>query len=1424
MPPSSRCFSTCDSMKMWTPHFQVQVRILAMLRVPLPAMPRAHPSRRRVSLELTLLVVMCAAFVLIDDGAGFGAREWKSIMNLNASEKRTSPKEIGRFGMGSRSFFHYADVTTVTSRGSYVGVDPLEVVKSFGRTDGWKANLLGQGGDIGSVVAEANSLFSLPPQVCGGFDCMSQGAMFRLPLRRSEDVQREVERDLKPFGAEIPTDRANALMSEWAELAPRLLLFLFSVSKVTLWRWAPGAPGPECLASAVKRFEVGSPFLRLPASLPEAVVSTYKTLARHLVGLSCDERAALSELHVDVIHISASGAAASRAGGGGSTCTTWLVAQRFDVTTPELFEVIQAGCDSVPVVGVAVPTGGDQHVSGVPFYYLPIGSKTTGLPVHVHGAFASTPNRRDLWLPGPDVDGQHATKATWNDALMRFAVPRLWLDVLFILGPRRTELPALAQRADDPGRAVLSRLPDLDQVEEAWRPCAERLYELLRDREAALLPHPSEPRWVSPSRALAFSCPTAALEVQKSAVMTLYATVPRKEMLGMTERSSSSSANPKRARLVDDSGESSPRNAGRYVVMLPAHVRRGCEERSGLCVWSVAEIVLGILRASQVAAASRKEAGPRLPVDQLRPVLLALLPHAANAFSASDHEAWRATLRGMAWLQTQGGDVVALSAAFASLERLEALNFQVVARGLSNLGTSDPSTVKAAILWGLKDDLTWADCVHEARTIADEDSEADGLVARSERLLAYMAERSEAISAISTGLEPKVQQKLLSKIAFHPAHAPLATLPADEKVPRGPLTLKSAKSIQSTSDAGLVWAVAPSATSTMPFLKYAPLSKAELARQLVQLAAFGKGAQPGHLPALMAHLLRAATKLAQLPPSPRHAAILLDGIESVGVSPEVQAISQLSRAAWIPAIGPDGGLQLLSPQYVAYKVHSDLWPRFGRLPDAWQNVTLRSLLVDVGVRPELSCAVLARELESLASPMSDGAAADQAPFPPLASADLLLSVRIATELAMNRMGGDSTSTLESYQVFVPTVSGRLLPSAEAFINDAKWHAAKEQTHELLHELISQRHGAELGCSSVRQELARLCEDDKDDVDGEVFEQNEPLARRIEGLLAKYDAEMDVFVEHYQNCDDAGATEVLFLLDAGNYSVDQMLEETSEAARLQGPALLLASSRALSEDDLRRIRRLGASDKRSQFASAGRFGLGLNSFYHLSDCPQIYARDTALVILDPLHTVLSKDGMRYKPDELKRKFSSMLEPFAKVAEDYPTIFRLPLRTKGSNFGKPFNVHHTKGLFDRFQQQASELLLLAKNVTSVEFAMRAEGGEIRQVARMTRSDTGAAPAQGHQSASSARFMQRLPNTLSSVLDLESAPREGLERITITHESAESTDVVETHWLIAHSLAADADSARLIRESFSRSTHPIALLPHGATALRLGCVKRD
>ena len=127
----------------------------------------------------------------------------------------------------------------------------------------------------------------------------------------------------------------------------------------------------------------------------------------------------------------------------------------------------------------------------------------------------------------------------------------------------------------------------------------------------------------------------------------------------------------------------------------------------------------------------------------------------------------------------------------------------------------------------------------------------------------------------------------------------------------------------------------------------------------------------------------------------------------------------------------------------------------------------------MGVRQQLSSAVLAGELRSIFDEHSGTATIEQGL--------LLLCTRLATELAValpTLLDSDTPRVGEEVvgeEVVVPTSCMRLLPSSEVFIDDAPWHSrgADAPAQALLHPAVSTEHGRALGCTSVRDELRHI---------------------------------------------------------------------------------------------------------------------------------------------------------------------------------------------------------------------------------------------------------------------------------------------------------------------------------------------------------------
>ena len=845
------------------------------------------------------------AFLLADDGRGFGAVEWRSLQNLHQSEKRDSPRDIGRYGMGSRSYFHYADVITVLSNDKYVGLDPLCTLPSRG--EGWALQLSKAPADD-TVAAEAQ-LLALPSLVQP-----EGGATFRLPLRQTEESD--------GLGPAIPSERADELFAQWtASLADgRLLLFLASVRCVALWRWPHGAPEPELVARVRKDYIQGEPCPRLPGSLPEPALESFHALAKYVDGLDAPARADLSAQHqcivrvrVEVRHPTNTPAAAPHTFAYPAQVpsadtklleSTWVVAQRFDASTRELRHARVAGCNAVPVVGVArALSAGVAH--GGAFCFLPIGDTQTGLPVHLNAAFELQKNRRSLWLEqsadASTLDGKQAAQAQWNRALLQNALPHLWLEVLLAL--TRRDL-------DTASRARL--LPDLAAVSATWLPCAVALYRSASSEP--ILPHDCRgaPQWVAPAKSFVLELPTEAFKAQRGALLELYA------------------EHHIQVQLVD----------------LPLHVEEACIEHAGLQRLPVAEYLrLMFLQLPAVAP--------------LAPALLALAELADQSAHRQLRSQWAQRLAQPEWVPLRGGGHAAPRAAFAPDEpSLTASRLAIVERTTANLACEKAqvgAVRRTCVAWGLKTELDWRDAVREAQIVAEQ-GDSDGAV----RLLRHLdaALRAKRLSAVPADSH---ELRELQTLAFIPGVEAAPRPPTSNEPEVGDARLFAMRELWQCSARADVWAVRPTAAESWmdALIKqvvgaregFAPLTTARVVEQLLALATIGND-QPEVSEELAHHLHWTSNSIATA-----HRA-----------TPEKlpSILCQLQEVAWLPSLCGER-LRLLRPRHVSTDwsfARSHGIGNLGQPLDGWSG--LRTSVLDaVGVKIGFPVEILLAELRSL---------------------------------------------------------------------------------------------------------------------------------------------------------------------------------------------------------------------------------------------------------------------------------------------------------------------------------------------------------------------------------------------------------------------------------------------------------------------------
>ena len=235
--------------------------------------------------------------------------------------------------------------------------------------------------------------------------------------------------------------------------------------------------------------------------------------------------------------------------------------------------------------------------------------------------------------------------------------------------------------------------------------------------------------------------------------------------------------------------------------------------------------------------------------------------------------------------------------------------------------------------------------------------------------------------------------------------------------------------------------------------------------------------------------------------------------------------------------------------------------------------------------------------------------------------------------------------------------------------------------------------------------------------GEDFGQKIDLTVRIREILRNYPEGSSILKELIQNADDAGASEINFCLDRRAHGCASLAFE--KLAPFQGAALLAHNNAVFTETDLKSIQRIGDSLKKdkSKGTKTGRFGVGFNSVYHLTDLPS-FISGSKVVFFDP-HAAYLPNVNPSNPgklidfvanrERLVERYGDQFAPFRAFGCDVATpfagtLFRLPLRTAAQAARSKLSTHATTAdavgtMLHDFESEAAEMLIFLKHVARI-----------------------------------------------------------------------------------------------------------------------------
>ena len=420
---------------------------------------------------------------------------------------------------------------------------------------------------------------------------------------------------------------------------------------------------------------------------------------------------------------------------------------------------------------------------------------------------------------------------------------------------------------------------------------------------------------------------------------------------------------------------------------------------------------------------------------------------------------------------------------------------------------------------------------------------------------------------------------------------------------------------------------------------------------------------------------------------------------------------------------------------------------------------------------------------------------------------------------------------------------QLLPVSECVYCDIEWHKRRIDLDDLddiddedeaayinmVHREISSLTAERLGVQKKTKQQVRVSRLQH----GIGFGQKEKLTNRLRRLLSGYPCGIEILKELLQNADDAGAGKIHFILDPRTHNADKVFDDKWK--ELNGPALLVYNDKPFTERDLEGIQNLGEGSKGSDPNKTGKYGVGFNCVYHVTDTPTflttVEGRGKLLCALDPHCRYVSGASPEYPGqmfevdslvDDFPDVFACYMSDKPSLSPDQGTMFRLPLRNRSMaqsseivTHNDDFDSNSIVDLFEEFKSELSEMLLFINNVHTVTLSKVDEDtGEIKNIYDV----------HAHQNEENAKqrhdFNNHVKQMMRQVKDGEVKLWDaGMKETMYEMEITKSDQWASTEqWLVVQRFGLDSPDDMSSRVKEESENHDLGLCPRGGVAYKM------